>query len=225
MPPARDRPRRGSSLRTRLVLLGTVAPGGRVGRRRGGADVVLRARAGAGRPTRPPGRPRRRCAELIDGDRLPDPIPPAGPRWCRWSTSRAGCWPPRRAPTGWSPALPADELAGRAAGPITVRARLRRAGPVRVVALPPAGRMAARVVSSPRRRATSTTRCGWCGLSLIVGFALLLAVLAVVAWRVVGATLRPGRGAAGRRRERSPAPARRTPCRCPTRPTRSAGSP
>ena len=78
-----------------------------------------------------------------------------------------------------------------AAGPITVDgSRFGVLGPVRVVALA-AGTAddSTVVVAAPAGDIDDAVRV--VRTSLIVGFAVLLAVLAAVAWRLVGATLRP----------------------------------
>jgi signal transduction histidine kinase len=89
------------------------------------------------------------------------------------------------------PALPADELSAAQGGPITVDgSRFGVLGPVRVVALA-AGSAddATVVVAAPAGDIDDAVRV--VRTSLIVGFAVLLALLAAVAWRLVGATLRP----------------------------------
>ena len=131
---------------------------------------------------------------LIDGDRLPDPIPAGGTTLVQVVDEQGRVLAASAGADRLVPALPADELAAAQGGPITMDgARFGVLGPVRVVALtadPQDGSGESTVVVAvPAGDIDDAVRVA--RTSLIVGFAVLLALLAAVAWRLVGATLRP----------------------------------
>ena len=128
---------------------------------------------------------------LIGGNRLPDPIPAGGTTLVQVVDDQGRVLAASAGADRLVPALPADELSAAQGGPITVDgSRFGVLGPVRVVALA-AGSAddATVVVAAPAGDIDDAVRV--VRTSLIVGFAVLLALLAAVAWRLVGATLRP----------------------------------
>ena len=130
---------------------------------------------------------------LVDGGRLPDPVPAGGTTLVQVVDEQGRVLAASAGADRLVPALPADELAAALAGPITVPGSRVRGARVRFGwwPPPPAPRPSrARWWSLPRP-ATSTTPFGWSGSRWSSGFVLLLAVLAAIAWRLVGATLRP----------------------------------
>jgi signal transduction histidine kinase len=129
--------------------------------------------------------------ELIDANRLPDPIPAGGTTLVQVVDTQGRVLAASSGADRLVPALPAEELAAALGGPVTVDgSRFGVLGPVRVVAQA-AGTAddATVVVAAPAADIDDAVRV--VRTSLIVGFAVLLAVLAAVAWRLVGATLRP----------------------------------
>lgn len=132
-------------------------------------------------------------AALIDADRLPDPIPAGGTTVVQVVD---GAGRVRAASAGADrlvSVLRADELtAARDGGAGYLPGyRFGVSGVVRVVAVEagPASDRQTVVVAAPASdiaESVAVVRTG-----LLVGFGLLLAVLAALAWRIVGATLRP----------------------------------
>ncbi len=157
--------RRGWSLRTRLVLLSTV--GLAVGLAVGGVVLVVVLRLGLERASDEAVlQTAQEVVVLIDGDRLPDPIPAGGTTLVQVVDAQGRVLAASAGADRLVPALPADELAAAGGGPITMDgSRFGVLGPVRVVALtadPPDGSGRAPCWSR-RRPATSTTRSGWSG--------------------------------------------------------------
>jgi signal transduction histidine kinase len=130
---------------------------------------------------------------LIDTGRLPDPIPAGGTTLVQVVDTQGRVLAASAGADRLVPALPADELAAAVGGPVTMDgSRFGVLGPVRVVAMTADaqdGGAAAVVVATPAGDIDDAVRV--VRTSLIVGFAVLLALLAAVAWRLVGATLRP----------------------------------
>jgi signal transduction histidine kinase len=129
---------------------------------------------------------------LITTDRLPDPIPAGGTTLVQVVDPQGRVVAASAGADRLVPALPPDELSAALAGPVTVPgARFAVQGPVRVVALradsPVPGTTV--VVAAPAGDIDDAIRVA--RTALIGGFAVLLAVLAAVAWRLIGATLRP----------------------------------
>ena len=191
-PPVRTR-RRGWSLRTRLVLLSTVVLA--IGLAVGGVVIVVVLRLGLERASDEAVlQTAQEVVVLINGDRLPDPIPAGGTTLVQVVDAQGRVLAASAGTDRLVPALPADELAAASGGPITMDgARFGVLGPVRVVALtadPQDGSgQSTVVVAVPAGDIDDAVRVA--RTSLIVGFAVLLALLAAVAWRLVGATLRP----------------------------------
>ena len=134
----------------------------------------------------------REVALLITTDRLPDPIPAGGTSLVQVVDPQGRVVAASAGADRLVPALPPDELSAALAGPVTVPgARFAVQGPVRVVALradsPVPGTTV--VVAAPAGDIDDAIRVA--RTALIGGFAVLLAVLAAVAWRLIGATLRP----------------------------------
>jgi signal transduction histidine kinase len=185
--------RRGWSLRTRLVLLSTVVLA--VGLAVGGVVIVVVLRLGLERASDEAVlQTAQEVVVLINGDRLPDPIPAGGTTLVQVVDSQGRVLAASAGTDRLVPALPADELVAARGGPITMDgSRFGVLGPVRVVALTAdpqdgSGRSTV-VVAVPAGDIDDAVRVA--RTSLIVGFAVLLALLAAVAWRLVGATLRP----------------------------------
>ncbi|MEV0610342.1 HAMP domain-containing sensor histidine kinase [Polymorphospora rubra] len=140
----------------------------------------------------------RRIAEavamLVTEDALPDPLPVVG------STVRVQVVDPQRRVRSASidadrlvPMLFGDEL-DRALddGPVFIPGdRLGLRGPVRVVAVRAGPADDPQTVLVGKSMADVAHSVDLLKTSLLIGFPLLLALLAVVAWRVIGATLRP----------------------------------
>jgi len=182
--------RRGWSLRTRLVVLSTAALA--VGLAVGAVVLVLVLRFGLERASDEVARQTaQEVVELIDANRLPDPIPAGGTTLVQVVDTQGRVLAASSGADRLVPALPAEELAAALGGPVTVDgSRFGVLGPVRVVAQA-AGTAddATVVVAAPAADIDDAVRV--VRTSLVVGFAVLLAVLAAVAWRLVGATLRP----------------------------------
>ncbi len=134
---------------------------------------------------------------LIDTGRLPDPIPAGGTTLVQVVDQQGRVLAASAGTDRLVPVLPAGELAAARGGPITMDgARFGVLGPVRVVALTADSQNAGGqddastvVVAEPAGDIDDAVRVA--RTTLIVGFAVLLALLAAVAWRLVGATLRP----------------------------------
>ena len=183
--------RRGLGLRGRLVLLTTV--GLAVGLIVGGVVLTVVLRLGllraADQAIEQTGQ---EVAQLIDANRLPDPVPAGGTTVVQVLDDGGRVLAASPGADRLVAALPADQLAVARDGPITLSGSLFGVlGPVRVVALSagPTGSPSTVLVATPSSDiddAVSVVRT-----SLIAGFAVLLAVLALVAWRLIGATLRP----------------------------------
>ncbi len=184
---------RGASLRARLILIG--AAGVTVGLALGGFVLVetlsytlLRNLDQDATQTA------RGVAALVESGRLPDPIPvEGGASVVQVVDERGGIVAVSAGADRLIPALPARELASaRGGGRFMVSGdRVGLDGPVRVVAEP------ARASSGPQTVLVAVSArsledaLGVVKTTLLVAFPLLVAVLALVAWRVVGWTLRP----------------------------------
>ena len=134
-------------------------------------------------------------------DRLPDPLPVSGAQVVQVVDAQ------QRVVGGSVDRGPADAAAaarraapGAGRGGAGGRRRTARAsaGPLRVVAVPagPAAEPVTRDRGGARRRRLASRTA--LRNALLITFPLLLAVLAVIAWRVIGWTLRPVEAAAGR---------------------------
>lgn len=180
------------SLRSRLLLVGTT--GLAVGLAIGGLVLVTVLRTTLERTADSAATATAQdVAALIDADRLPDPIPAGGTTVVQVVD---GAGRVRAASAGADrlvSVLRADELtAARDGGAGYLPGyRFGVSGVVRVVAVEagPASDRQTVVVAAPASdiaESVAVVRTG-----LLVGFGLLLAVLAALAWRIVGATLRP----------------------------------
>ncbi len=131
-------------------------------------------------------------ASLIDEGRLPDPIPAGGTTLVQVIDQQSRVLAASAGGDRLVPALNAEQLSAALSGPQTVPgAQFGVSGPVRTVARqagPPATPSIV-VVGVPAGDIDDAVRIA--RTALIVGYAVLLAVLAAVAWRIVGATLRP----------------------------------
>jgi len=131
-------------------------------------------------------------ASLIDEGRLPDPIPVGGTTLVQVIDEQGRVLAASAGADRLVAALPPDELTAALSGPQTVSgASFGVNGPMRVVAMQagPAAQPDIVVVGVPAGDIDDAVRIA--RTALIVGYAVLLAGLAAVAWRLVGATLRP----------------------------------
>ncbi|HEV2086726.1 MAG TPA: ATP-binding protein, partial [Cryptosporangiaceae bacterium] len=188
----RGTPWRGWSLRTRLVLLGTV--GLALGLAVGGLVLVAALRFTLERTVDASAtQTARDVAALVDADQLPNPVPAGGTTVVQVVDAQGRV---RAASAGGDrlvAVLDSDERAALAAGQrwYLPGHRFGVNGLVRVVAVPagPAEDRVTVVVAAPAGDIDHTVRV--VRVALFAGFALLLAVLAFAGWRIVGATLRP----------------------------------
>ncbi len=185
-----DRPG-GPSLRTRLVLLTTI--GLAVGLAAGGVVLTVVLRIGLERASDDAARHvGQEVVALIDSDRLPDPVPAGGTTLVQVVDDQGRVLAASAGADRLVPALPVDERAAALDGPLTVPgARFGVLGPMRVVAVTAGDPQSPStvVVATPAGDIDEAVRV--VRLALIVGYGVLLAVLAAVAWRLIGATLRP----------------------------------
>ena len=131
-------------------------------------------------------------AALLDEGRLPDPIPVGGTTLVQVLDEQGRVLAASAGADRLVAALPPEELTAALSGPQTVPgASFGVNGPMRVVAQQagPSSSPGIVVVGVPAGDIDDAVRIA--RTALIVGYAVLLAVLAAVAWRLVGATLRP----------------------------------
>ncbi len=134
-------------------------------------------------------------AALVDGDRLPSPIPAAGTQVVQVIDDQQRVVAGSLTADRLVPVLRPDELRTALAGGAVVvdGARLGLAGPLRARAVPAqaqdAGRPVAVIVAVPIGDVLAVRTA--LRTALLVAFPLVLAVMAAVAWRVIGRTLRP----------------------------------
>jgi signal transduction histidine kinase len=135
----------------------------------------------------------RDVAALVDAGELPQPVPVAGAEWVQVVDTEGRVR---------SASIDADRLVPMLDGPARVRARageklfidgdrLGLSGPVRVVAAPAGPADDPQTVLVARSMAEVRRGMGLLRATLLVVFPLLVVALAGVAWRVIGATLRP----------------------------------
>lgn len=176
------------SLRTRLVLLGV--GGLTLGLAAGGAVLVavlgVTLQRSADAEATQTGRD---VARLVEQDALPKPVPVVGEQLVQVIDGQGRVLSASVGADRLTPMLREAELARVRDGErlFIEGDRIGVRGPVRVVAVPAAGSTV--VVAKPMadlRHSLDRMR-----VVLLVAFPLLLAALAAVAWRVVGATLRP----------------------------------
>ncbi|MET0965627.1 MAG: ATP-binding protein [Nakamurella sp.] len=188
--PAR-RPRRGIGLRGRLVLLTTA--GLAVGLIVGGVVLTVVLRLGLERAADDAiQRTAQEVADLIESDRLPDPIPAGGTTLVQVLDQQGRVLAASLGADRLVAALGPDQVQAALAGPNTLSGNdFGVQGVVRVAAHTATGPDGPSVVlvATPSSDIDDAVRV--VRLSLAVGFVLLLAILAAVAWRLIGATLRP----------------------------------
>jgi signal transduction histidine kinase len=131
----------------------------------------------------------RDVARLVDEDALPEPVPVAGEQLVQVLDQQGRVRSASIGADRLTPMLRDDELAEVRAGErlFIDGDRIGVRGPVRVVAVPVGGLTV--VVAKPMadlRQSLDRMR-----VVLLIAFPLLVSALAVVTWRVVGATLRP----------------------------------
>ena len=128
---------------------------------------------------------------LLDEGRLPDPIPVGGTTLVQVLDEQGRVLAASAGADRLVAALPSEELTAALSGPQTVSgASFGVNGPMRVVAQragPSSSGIV--VVGVPAGDIDDAVRIA--RTALIVGYAVLLAALAAVGWRLVGATLRP----------------------------------
>jgi len=185
------RPRRGLGLRARLVLLTTA--GLAVGLIVGGVVLTVVLRVGLERAAdNSIQRTAEEVASLIESDRLPDPIPAGGTTLVQVLDQQGRVLAASLGTDRLVAALGPDQLQAALTGPNTLSGNdFGIQGAVRVAAhtaVGPDGPVVV-LVATPSSDIDDAVRV--VRLSLVVGFAVLLAILAAVAWRLVGATLRP----------------------------------
>jgi signal transduction histidine kinase len=131
-------------------------------------------------------------AELVTTGRLPDPIPVTGSDSVQVVDGRGRVLSASANGDRLSPLLTAAELRRALSGPVTVPgSRLGMTSSLRVTATPASGAADAPVVVVAEPVADLARSQHLLIVTLLVGFPLLLLVLGLVAWRVIGATLRP----------------------------------
>lgn len=190
-PPAPSTRRHGLSLRVRLVLLSTAALA--IGLAIGVVALTAVLRFGLERATDDAAaRTADEVASLLDEGRLPDPIPVGGTTLVQVLDEQGRVLAASAGADRLVAALPPEEVSAALTGPRTVSgASFGVNGPMRVIARQagPAASPGVVVVGVPAGDIDDAVRIA--RTALIVGYAVLLAVLAAVAWRLVGATLRP----------------------------------
>jgi len=185
------RPRRGFGLRGRLVLLTTA--GLAVGLLVGGVVLTVVLRLGLERAADDAiQRTAQEVAGLIESDRLPDPIPAGGTTLVQVLDQQGRVLAASLGADRLVAALGPDQLQTALTGPNTLSGSdFGVQGTVRVAAHTATGPDGPSVVlvATPSSDIDDAVRV--VRLSLIIGFAVLLAILAAAAWRLIGATLRP----------------------------------
>ncbi len=129
---------------------------------------------------------------MIDRDRLPDPIPAGGTTVVQVVDGQGRVLAASAGADRLVPALPADLRAAALDGPLTTPgARFGVQSPMRVVAVTAGDPQSPTsiVVATPAGDIDEAVRV--VRLAVIIGYAVLLAVMAAVAWRLISATLRP----------------------------------
>ncbi len=125
---------------------------------------------------------------LIDAGRLPDPVPSGGTTVVQVIDQGGRVLSASAGADRLVPALTSPDLVTALAGAITVDgSRFGVQSPMRVIALPAGERTV--LVAAPSGDIADAVRV--VRTALILGFTVLLVVLAGLVWRLVGATLRP----------------------------------
>jgi signal transduction histidine kinase len=131
-------------------------------------------------------------AELVTTDRLPDPIPVTGSESVQVVDGRGRVLSASANGDRLTSLLTPDELARARSGPVTVPgSRLGMTSSLRVTAVPASTAPNAPTVVVAEPVADLARSQHLLIVTLLIGFPLLLVVLGLVAWRVIGATLRP----------------------------------
>ena len=131
-------------------------------------------------------------AALVVAHRLPDPIPVTGTESVQVLDARGRVISASASGDRLTALLTPAELVRAESEPFAVSgSRLGMSSPLRVSALPVSGAAGAPVVVVAEPVADLTRSQHILVVSLLLGFPLLLLVLGLVAWRVIGATLRP----------------------------------
>ena len=131
-------------------------------------------------------------ADLVTSNRLPDPIPVTGTESVQVLDARGRVLSASANGDRLTSLLTPAELDRARSGPVTVPgARLGMTSTLRVTALPSSGAAGAPVVLVAEPVADLARSQHILVVTLLLGFPLLLLVLGLVAWRVIGATLRP----------------------------------
>jgi signal transduction histidine kinase len=173
------------------VLLATV--GLAIGLAVGGVALTVLLRSGLERASDDEARQTAQdVVVLVDAGRLPDPVPAGGTSLVQVVDQQGRVLAASAGADRLVPAVSADQISAALAGPVTVPgSQFGVLGPVRVIALPAGSPIdpSTVVVGSPSGDIDDAVRV--VRTVVIIGFVLLLAVLAVVLWLFVGATLRP----------------------------------
>ncbi len=131
-------------------------------------------------------------ADLVTSGRLPDPIPVTGSESVQVVDRRGRVLSASANGDRLTALLTPPELARAESGPITVPGeRLGMTSSLRVTATPSSRAPGAPVVVVAEPVADLARSQHLLIVTLLVGFPLLLLVLGLIAWRVIGATLRP----------------------------------
>ncbi len=131
-------------------------------------------------------------AELVTSGRLPDPIPVTGSESVQVVDARGRVLSASANGDRLTSLLTPDELARARSGPVTVPgSRLGMTSSLRVTATPASTAANAPIVVVAEPVADLARSQHLLVVTLLIGFPLLLVVLGLVAWRVIGATLRP----------------------------------
>jgi signal transduction histidine kinase len=131
-------------------------------------------------------------ADLVTAHRLPDPIPVTGAESVQVIDSHGRVLSASANGDRLSSLLTPSELARARTGPVTVPgSRLGMTSTLRVSVTPSSASAGAPVVVVAEPVADLARSQHILVVTLLLGFPLLLLVLGLVAWRVIGATLRP----------------------------------
>jgi signal transduction histidine kinase len=132
-------------------------------------------------------------AELVNADALPQPVPVAGAEQVQVIDGAGRVLAASIEADRLVPLLHADELARARAGErlFVDGDRAGVAGPLRVLAVPAGPASNPQTVLVARSMVDALRGVGLLRTLLLVVFPLLVVVLSAVAWRVIGATLRP----------------------------------
>jgi signal transduction histidine kinase len=131
-------------------------------------------------------------AELVTSGRLPDPIPVTGAESVQVVDAHGRVLSATANGDRLSPLLSADELTRAESSPVTVSgSRLGMSSSLRVSATPVSSTRNAPVVVVAEPVADLARSQHLLVVTLLVTYPLLLLVLGLIAWRVIGAALRP----------------------------------